>query len=102
MEQRNKGTKKERNKGTKEQRNRVKKEQRNNGTTEQRNKGTKEQRNKGTKKLKVHPIGSGITRSPGLFFTNFHYNKIVNRKNILHNKFIQRRLCQNLQLSELK
>ena len=69
MEQRNKGTKKERNKGTKEQRNKVTKEQKNNGTTEQRNKGTKEQRNKGTKKQKVHPIGSGITRSPGLVFT---------------------------------
>ena len=33
-----------------------------------RNKGTKEQRNKGTKKQKVHPIGSSITRSPGLVF----------------------------------
>ena len=32
----------------------------------QQNKGTKEQRNKGTKKQNVHPIGSGITRSPGL------------------------------------
>ena len=40
----------------------------NNRTKEQRNKGTKEQRNKGTKKQKVHPIGSGITRSPGLVF----------------------------------
>jgi hypothetical protein len=30
---------------------------------EQQNKGTKD---KGTKKQKVHPIGSGITRSPGL------------------------------------
>ena len=38
----------------------------NKGTKEQQNKGTKEQRNKGTKKQKVHPIGSGITRSPGL------------------------------------
>ena len=66
MEQRNKGTKKERNKGTKEQKNKGTKEQRNNETTEQRNKGTKEQRNKGTKKQKVHPIGSGVTRSPGL------------------------------------
>ena len=41
-------------------------EQRNKGTKEQRNKGTKEQRNKETKKQKVHAIGSGITRSPGL------------------------------------
>ena len=38
----------------------------NKGKKEQQNKGTKEQRNKGTKKQKVHPIGSGITRSPGL------------------------------------
>jgi hypothetical protein len=41
-------------------------EQRNKGTKKERNKGTKEQRNQGTKKQKVHPIGSGITRSPGL------------------------------------
>ena len=40
----------------------------NKGTKEQQSKGTKEQRNKGTKKQKVHPIGSGITRSPGLVF----------------------------------
>ena len=59
----------QRNKGTKEQRNKVTNEQTNKGTTEQRNKGTKEQRNKGTKKKKVHPIGSGITRSPGLVLT---------------------------------
>ena len=38
---------------------------------EQQNKGTKEQRNKGTKKQKFHPIGSGITRSPGLVFFLF-------------------------------
>ena len=38
----------------------------NKGTKDQQNKGTKEQRNKGTKKQKVHPIASGITRSPGL------------------------------------
>ena len=41
--------------------------------TEQSNKGTKEQRNKGTKKQKVHPIGSGITRSPGLVFQNIKH-----------------------------
>ena len=40
----------------------------NKGTKDQQNKGTKEQRNKGTKKQKVHPIGSDITRSPGLVF----------------------------------
>ena len=40
----------------------------NKGTKEQQNKGTNEQRNKGTKNQKVHPIGSGITRSPGLVF----------------------------------
>ena len=50
----------------KEQSNKGTKEQRNNRTKEQRKKGTKEQKNKGTKKQKVHPIGSGITRSPGL------------------------------------
>ena len=44
----------------------------NKGTKEQKNKGTKEQRNKGTKKQKVHPIGSGITRSPGLVFLHPH------------------------------
>ena len=51
-------------------------EQQNKGTKEQRNKGTKEQMNKGTKKQKVHPIGSGITRSPGLvsfLFLNIIY-----------------------------
>ena len=37
-------------------------EKQNKGTKEQ----TNEQRNKGTKKQKVHPIGSGIPRSPGL------------------------------------
>ena len=47
------------------------KEQRNTKTTEQRNKGAKEQKNKGTKKQKVHPIGSGITRSPGLVMHSF-------------------------------
>ena len=40
---------------------------------EQQNKGTKEQRNTGTKKKKVHPIGSGITRSPGLVFNDPNY-----------------------------
>jgi hypothetical protein len=53
------------NKGTKEQQNNRKKEQRNKGTKEQKNKRTKEPRNK-----KVHPIGYGITRSPGLVFIN--------------------------------
>ena len=43
-------------------------EQQNKGTKEQRNKGTKEKKIKGTKKQKCHPIGSGITRSPGLVF----------------------------------
>ena len=65
----NKGTKEQRNKGTKEKKEKKKKgtkEQRNKGTKEQCNNRTKEQRKKGTKKLKVHPIGSGITRSPGL------------------------------------
>ena len=52
--------KKQSNKGTKEQKNK--------GTKEQRNKETKKQKNKGTKKQKNHPIGSGITRSPGLVF----------------------------------
>ena len=56
------------NKGTQEQKNKRMKEQSNKGTKEQRNNRTKEQRNKGTKKQKVHPIGSGITRSPGLVF----------------------------------
>ena len=60
MEQRNKGTTK----------------QRNNGTKEQRNKGKKEQRNKGTKKQKVHPIGSGITRSPGLVFNHHQFENV--------------------------
>ena len=57
----------------KEQRNKGTKEQRNKGTTEKENKGTKEQKNKGTKKQKVHPIGSGITRSPGLAFIMSRY-----------------------------
>ena len=52
----------------KEQSKKGTKEKRKNRTKEQRNKGTKEQKNKGTKKHKVHPIGSGITRSPGLVF----------------------------------
>ena len=47
----------------KEQINKGTKEHRNNRKKEQRRKGTKEQRNKETK---VHPIGSGKTRSPGL------------------------------------
>ena len=66
----------------KEQRNQGTKEQRNNGTTEkkeQRNKGTKEQKNKGTKKQKVHPIGSGITRAPGLVFKSTD-QRINNKK----------------------
>ena len=67
-----KGTKEQKNKGTNEQMNKGTKEQQNKGTKEQRNKGTKEQRNKVTKKPKVHPIGSGITRSPGLVFIDFH------------------------------
>ena len=43
-----------------------------------------------------------------LFFLNFSqgsYNKIINHKSILHNKFMKRKLCQNLQFvirSELK
>ena len=49
-------------------------------TKEQRNKGTKEQRNKGTKKQTVHPIGSGITRSPGLVFKDFFIKKKKNLK----------------------
>ena len=53
-----------------EQSNKGTTEQRNNGTTGQRYKGTKEQKNKGTKKQNVHPIGSGITRSPGLVLTS--------------------------------
>ena len=53
-------------KGTKEKRNKRTKEQSNKGTKEQWNNRKKEQRNKGTKKQKVHPNGSGITRSPGL------------------------------------
>ena len=35
--------------------------------------------NKGTKKLKVHPIGSGITMSPGLVFSKRKQFKIKNR-----------------------
>ena len=54
----------------KEQSNKGIKKQRNNRKKEQRNKGTKEQKNKGTKKQKVHLIGSGITRSPGLVLIN--------------------------------
>jgi hypothetical protein len=49
----------------------------NKGTKEQRNKGTKEQRNKGTKKSKFHPIGSGITRSPGLVFMGDPFKSVV-------------------------
>ena len=43
-----------------------------------------------------------------LFFFNFsqgYYNKLINHKSILHNKFMKRKLCQNLQFvirSELK
>ena len=63
MEQSNKGTQNQKNKRMKEQSNKGTKEQRNNRTKEQRKK-----KNKGTKKQKVHPIGAGITRSPGLVF----------------------------------
>ena len=64
----------------------------NKGTKEQQNKGTKEQRNKGTKKQKVHPIGSGITRSPGLvpyLFPN---------KRFLHHKYANKELYKEFAL----
>ena len=53
-------------------------EQQNKETKEQRNKGTKEQRNK---EKKFHPIGSGITRSPGLVFIGF--NECTKKKDLI-------------------